>query len=117
MVAKTHIGHVRTAAHVHIFFMMIQPGTIVAADIFVEDSHFIILAPRDKRIARLLPADFFLDNVVIFFGQFVHALFQPVEIVLGQGMIEINIIIKAFLDDRADSHFSIRPQLLNGVPQ
>jgi len=47
----------------------------------------------------------------------VHAFFQRVDIFLRQGMIEIDVIVEAVVDNRTDRHFRIGPQLFNRVSQ
>ena len=64
-----------------------------------------------------MPADLFLDHVVIFLSQLVHALFEGVEIFLGQGIFQINVIVKTIIHYRTDRHFGIRPELFNGMTQ
>lgn len=46
-----------------------------------------------------------------------HTLIQALEIFLGQRVIQIDIIVEAVVDYRADGHFGLWPQLLDGMPQ
>ncbi|ABU77372.1 hypothetical protein ESA_02123 [Cronobacter sakazakii ATCC BAA-894] len=115
--AEAHIRHVRTAAHIHIFFVVIQARFIVTGNIFIKNSDFVVLATLHKRFAGFLPAHFFLDDVVISFRQLVHTLFEGVDIFLSQGMVEIDIVIKAVVDNRANRHFGMGPQLFDGMTQ
>ncbi|GEM_PF-4905930 len=87
------------------------------ADILIQNRDFIALAALGEHLARLLPAYDFFHHVVVGFGQLVHAFFQRVDIFLRQGMIEIDVIIEAVVDNRTDRHFRIGPQLLNRVSQ
>ena len=113
MMAETHVRHVRPTAHVDVLFMMIQAGPVIMSNILIKDRHFIGLAALHEGFTRFMPADFFLDDVVVFLGKLVHTFFERIEVFLGQRTIDINIIIEAVIDNRADSHFGVRPQLLN----
>ncbi len=42
-----------------------------------------------------------------------HAFLQQVDIFLGQGTIDVDIIIEAVINYRTDRHFGVWPQLLN----
>ena len=46
-----------------------------------------------------------------------HAFFERVDIFLGQGMVQIDIIVETIVDNRADRHFGIWPQLFNRMSQ
>ncbi len=117
MVAETHVRHVRAAAHVDVFFVVIQARTIVMADVLIQDRHFIDFAALSEGVTGFLPADLLLDDVVILIGQLVHPLFQQIQVFLRQGAVDVHVIIKTVVDHRTDRHFGIRPQLLDRMTQ
>ncbi|MNG75527.1 hypothetical protein D3C79_340310 [compost metagenome] len=82
MVAETHIRHMRATAHIHVFFVMIQAWAIVMADIFIQNRHLVAFATGCEGVAGFLPAHCFLDDVIIFVGQFMHPLLQQIQIFL-----------------------------------
>ncbi len=116
VMAEPHVRHVRTAAHVDIFFMNIEARLIVVADVFIKNGGFVDFAARRKDVTGFLPADLFLHHIVVGLSQLMHAFFQQVDIFLGQRTIDVDIIIEAVINDRANRHFRIRPQLLDSMP-
>ncbi|CQR22371.1 Uncharacterised protein [Yersinia enterocolitica] len=90
---------------------------IIAADILIKNSHFIIFTTSSKSVTGFLPTDLFLDDVIIFIGQLMHPLFQQIQIFLRQSAVDINIVIETVVDNWADCHFGIWPKLLDSVPQ
>ena len=117
VMTKTHIRHVRSTAHVDVLFMMIQARLVIMGDIFIKNGNFISLATLHKGFTRFVPADFLLDDVIILLGELMHTFFERVDIFLGQRMIEVDVIIEAVIDNRADSHLGVWPQLLNRMTE
>ncbi|MNB98001.1 hypothetical protein D3C75_452430 [compost metagenome] len=109
VMAKTHIRHVRSTAHVDVFFVMIQAGLVIMRDIFIKNSDFVAFATLHEGFTRFVPAHFLLDDVVVALSKLVHPFFKRFDIFLGQRVIEVNVIVEAIIDNRADSHFGIRP--------
>jgi hypothetical protein len=54
VMAETHVRHVRTAAHVDIFFVVIQARTVVMADVLIQNRHFVVFTTRGKGVTGLL---------------------------------------------------------------
>ncbi len=69
-----------------------------------------------KRITGFLPANGFLNYVVVSLSQFQHALFKLLNIFLGQRVLHIHVVVKAVVDDRTNGHFNIRIELFNRMP-
>ena len=44
-----------------------------------------------------------------------HTFFERVDIFLCQGVVKVNVVVEAVVDNRADRHFGVGPQLLNGM--
>jgi hypothetical protein len=84
VVAMTHVGHVRAATHVDVLFVMIETGLVITGDVLIQDLDLVGLATGFEHVARFLPGDLLLDDVVILGGQRQHALFQGSQIFVGQ---------------------------------
>ena len=107
----------RTAAHIGIFKMMIQGRMVVSVNILFEDLQFVVFFSFFENLVSAVPVHNFLDNGIVLFCQLVHSFFKFGNILFSQGVVQINVIIKAFFNNRTDGHFAIRPQLLDCVPQ
>ena len=83
------------------------------ADVFVKNRNFIGFAALHEGFTRFVPADFLLDDIVVFLGELVHTFFERVDVFLSQGVVQIDIIVKTVVDNRANGHFSVRPQLFD----
>ena len=83
VMAETHVRYVRTAAHIDIFFMKIETRQVIMGNIFVQDGDFIALAAFNKRFTRFVPANFLLNDVVVFLSKLMHPLLECFDIFLG----------------------------------
>ena len=117
VVAVTHVGHVRATTHVDVLFVMIETWLVITGNVLIQDFDLVRLAARLEYIARFLPGDFFLDDVVILGYQRQHALFQGSQIFIGQGTVKINVIVEAVVDDGTDGHLGLGPELLDSMTQ
>ncbi|MNC26703.1 hypothetical protein D3C75_748450 [compost metagenome] len=117
MVAVTHVRHVGAATHVDVLFVMIETGLVITGDVLIQDLDLVGLAAGLEHVARLLPGDLLLDDVVILGGQRQHALFQGSQIFIGQGAVEINVVVKTVVDHRTYGHLGLGPELLDGMTQ
>ncbi|VAL58884.1 Uncharacterised protein [Enterobacter kobei] len=115
VMTETHIRHVRSTAHVDVFFVMVQAWLVIMRDVLVKNRDFIALATLDEGFTRFVPADFLLDDVIVRFGELVHTFFERVDIFLGQGMVKVNVIVEAVVDNRTNRHFGVWPQLLDSM--
>ena len=115
VMTEAHIRYVRAAAHIDIFFMMIQTRLIIMSNVFVKNRNFIGFAALHEGFTRFVPADFLLDNIVVFLGELMHTFFERVDIFLSQGVVEVYVIVEAIINNRTDSHFGVGPQLFNGM--
>src|SRR5690606_15737054 len=77
----------------------------------------VSLTARGEYVISLLPANFLFHHIVFSFRQLQHARFEGGNVLVGQLLFQVNVVIKAVVDGRANSHFYIRKQLLDGVPQ
>ena len=85
------------------------------SNVFIKNRDFIALATLHKGFTRFVPADFLLNNVVVFLGELMHTFFERVDIFLGQGVVEVYVIVETIIDNRTDSHFGVGPQLFDGM--
>ena len=113
VMTEAHVRHVRTTAHVDVFFVMVQARLVIMRDVFIKNRDFIALATLHEGFTRFVPADFLLNDVIVSFGELVHTFFERVDIFLSQGMVKINVIVETVVDNRTDRHFGVRPQLFD----
>ena len=117
VMAEAHVRHVRSTAHVDVFFVMIQARLVIMSNVLVKNSDFIVFATLHEGFTRFVPADSLLDDVVVALSQLVHTLFEGFDIFLGQRVVKVNVIVETVVDNRADSHFGVRPQLLDRMTE
>jgi hypothetical protein len=60
MMTETHVRHVRTTAHIDIFFMMVQAWLVIMGNVFIKNGDFVALATLHEGFTRFVPAHFFL---------------------------------------------------------
>ena len=46
-----------------------------------------------------------------------HTLFRAIEIFLRQGVIEVDVVIEAVIDNRTNRHFGVRPKLFHRMAE
>ncbi len=83
MMAETHVRYVRTAAHIDIFFMEVQTWLVIMGDVFVKNGDFVALPTVGESLTRFVPADFLLNDVVVFLSKLMHPLLECFDIFLG----------------------------------
>ena len=115
VMAEAHVRHVRPAAHVDVFLVMIQARLVIMSNVLIKNRDFIALATLHEGFTRFVPADFLLNDVIVGFGELVHTFLERVDIFLGQGVVKVNVVVEAVVDNRADRHFGVWPQLFDGM--
>ncbi len=53
------------------------------SNVFIKNGNFIAFTTLHEGFTRFVPADFLLDNVVIFLGELMHPLFERFDIFLS----------------------------------
>ena len=76
-------------------------------NVFIKNRNFIAFAAFHEGFTRFMPAHFLLDNVVVFLGELMHTFFERVDIFLGQGVVEVYVIVETIIDNRTDGHFGV----------
>ena len=117
VMTEAHVRHVRSTAHVDVFFVMVQTRLVIMRNVFVKNRDLIALAALHEGFTRFVPADFLLDDVIVRFGELVHTFFERVDIFLSQGMVKVNVVVETIIDNRTDRHFGVWPQLFDGMAQ
>ena len=117
MLAEPHVGHMRAAAHVDVLEVVIESRMIIPADVLLEDLHLVGFIAGLEDIVGLLPGNLFLYDVVFLGSELVHALLKVLQLLVGERVINVDIIIEAVLDHRADCHLGIGIKLLEGMPE
>ncbi len=117
VMAEAHVRHVRSTAHVDVFLVVIQARLVIMSNVLVKNSDFVVFTTFHEGFTRFVPAHRLLNDVVVALSQLVHTLFEGFDIFLGQRVVKVNVIVKAVVDNRADSHFGVRPQLLDRMTE
>ena len=104
----------RATAHVDIFFVVVQAHGLFFRHVFYQ-TQLVVFATGSEHVDHFGARRNFLDHVVIFFDQRVHALLDGREVVRRERTLVGDVVIEAFVDDRADYHFRRWVQLFDRV--
>ncbi len=102
----------RAAAHVDVFFVVIQAHGLLVRHV-LDQTQLVIFAASLEHFDHFGARSDFLDDVVILVDQLMHALFDGGHVVRRKRTFEGDVVIEAFVDNRADDHFRSRVQLLD----
>ena len=109
---EARVRHVRATAHVDIFFVVIQAHGLLVRHVF-HQTQLVVLATGGEHVDHFGARRDFLDDVVIFLDQCMHALFDGRQVVRSERTLVGDVVIEAFVDDRADDHLRGWVQLLD----
>ena len=109
---KARVGHVRAAAHVHVFLVVVQAHRLLIRHV-VYQAQLVVFAARFEDFDHLGARRHFLDDVVVLCDQLLHALLDGGHVFRREGALVGNVVIKAFLDHRADHHLGGGIELLD----
>ena len=112
-----HMRHVRPAAHVEVFLMVIEADFLDAVVEVVNQAEFEIFVAVVERLARVRHRRPFLFNRVTGRRQFLHARFQFLQIFRGEAVFAVDVIVEAVFNHRPDDHFCLRPELLQRMTE
>ncbi|MNM90269.1 hypothetical protein D3C81_1025190 [compost metagenome] len=110
---KTRVRHVRTAAHVHVFLVVVHAHR---GDVFghvFDQAQLVVLATRLEDFNHFRTWRHLLDDVVIGRDQLRHALLDRHHVVRRERALAVDVVVETFGDDRADHHLGVRVQLLD----
>ena len=111
---ETRVRHVRPAAHVHVFLVVVQAHRLLVGHVF-DQTQFVILSTRLKHRDHFIARRDLLDDVVVLVDQLDHALLDRSEVFRRERALVPDVVIETFLDHRADHHLRGRVQLLDRV--
>lgn len=111
---EARVRHVRTAAHVDVFFVIVKAHGLFVRHV-LDQAQLVVFATGLEHFDHFGARSDFLDHVVIFFDQLLHALFDGGQVVRSERTFEGDVVIETFVDDRADDHLGGRVQLLDRV--
>ena len=117
MLAEPHVGHMRAAAHVDVLEVVIKAGMIILADVLLKDLHLVRLVSCLEDIVGLLPGNLLLYDVVLLGSELMHALLKLLQLLVREGVIDVDIVVEAVVDNRADCHLGLRIKLLEGMAE
>ena len=106
------VGHVRATAHVDVFFMEVQAHRLLVRHVF-DQAQLVVFTTRGKQLDDFGTRRHFLDDVVVFFDQLLHALLDSGHVIRSERTLIGDIVIKTFVNHRPDDHFGRREQLLH----
>ena len=109
---ETGVGHVRATAHVHVFLVVVEAHGLLFRHV-VDQAQLVFLAAGLEDFDDLGARCHLLDYVVVLVDQLRHALLDRRHVFRSEGTLEGNVVVEAFIDDRADHHLGIRIQLLD----
>ncbi len=94
----------------------------IQANVFVRRNRrnnfrFIVLANAFEKRNRIVSLPFFARDHLVFFGQFHHFLFNGFQIFGRKRALVRKIVVKAVIDNRANSDLGLRKQTLHRVGQ
>src|SRR5690606_2326160 len=112
---EASIGHVPAAAHVDIFFVVIQPHGFFIGHV-LDQAQLVLLAPLGKYLDDFVTRRHLLDDVILGGDQLAHALLDGRHVFRREAALVGDIVIEAFINDRTDHHLRSGIQLLDRVP-
>ena len=110
---EARVRHVRAAAHVHVFLVEVQAHRGDVGAHVVDQAQLVVLAAAREFLDDLLARRHLLDHVVVLRDQLAHALLDRGQVVRGERALVMDVVVEAFVDDRADHHLGVREQLLH----
>ena len=101
------------AAHVGVLVVVVDAyRLVVPVDVLLEDAELVRLVPLLEDLVGPVPVHDFLPHLVVGLGKLVHALVEGLEILGGELVVDVDVIVEAIVDHRADGHLGLRPELL-----
>jgi hypothetical protein len=83
---------------------------------FVLGDELLLIRIVGEDLLGFFGGDFLADEGDVLFGEFLHLFLDRGEIRFGDGLIaEIDIVVVAFLDGRAESEFGVRIKVDDGL--
>ena len=111
---EARVGHVRAAAHVHVLLVEVQAQALLVRHV-LDQVQLVVLAALLEDSDDLIARGDLLDDVVVPGDQLAHALLDGGQILGGEGALESDVVVEAFVDHRADYHPGGRIELLDRV--
>ena len=111
---ETRVRHMWTAAHVNIFFVVVQTHGGFVGHVF-HQAQLVVFATALEHIDDFGTRSHLLDDIVVLVDQLLHALLDGSQVVRSEGTLIGDVVIEAFVDHRANHHLGGRIQLLHRV--
>ncbi len=108
------VRHVRATAHVDVFFVVVQAHGLLVGHV-LDQAQLVVFATGLEHVDDFGARGHLLDDVVVLLDQLLHALFDSGQVFRGEGALVGDVVVEAFVDDRADDHLGGRVQLLHRV--
>ncbi len=111
---ESRVRHVRAAAHVHVFLVVVQAHGLLVGHV-LHEAQLVFLAALAEDLDHLVTGRHLLDHVVVLRDELLHAMLDRREVFGREGALVGDVVIEAFLDHRADHHLRRRVELLDGM--
>jgi hypothetical protein len=111
---EARVGHVRAAAHVHVFLVVVQAHGGFVGHV-LDQPQLVVLATDPEHLDHLRPRRDLLDHLVVLLDQLAHARLDRRQVFGREGAFVPDVVVEAFGDHRADDHLGLRIQLLDRV--
>lgn len=110
---EARVGHVRAAAHVHVFLVVVQAHRGDVVGHVLDQAQLVLLTALGEHLDHLGARGDLLDHVVVLRDQFLHALLDRRHVFGREWALAVDVVVEAFGNHRADHHLDVRVQLLD----
>ena len=111
---ETGIRHVRAAAHVDVFFVVVQAHGLFIRHVF-DQAQLVVFTTGLEQLDHLSARGDLLDHIVFSVDQLLHALLDRRHVFHGERTLGRNVVIEAFINHRPNHHLGRWIQLLYGM--
>ena len=112
---EARVRHVRAAAHVHVFLMVVQAHLGDLGPHVLDQAQLVVLAAGPERLDDLRARRHLFDDVVFGVDQLGHARLDRGHVLGRERPLGVDVVVEAVLDHRPDDHLRVRVQLLDRV--
>ena len=109
---KARVRHVRAAAHVDIFFVVVEAHGLFVRHI-LNQTQLVLLTTGLEHLDDLITRGHLFNHVVIGVDQLGHTLFDGGHVFRRKGALKGDVVIEAVIDNRTNNHLGARIQLLD----
>ena len=101
------VAHVRAGAEVHELAVLVEGDFLVGGDVGETAEFVAFLAAGDDKRGGFFAGEFFAVKRLVLAGDFLHLGFDLDEVVGGEFMVEVEVVVEAGVGGRADVEFGV----------